>query len=356
MKQGTLDFLHRSLQVTTEPPAKDHIKSMAEQLVALLGDSAEPVRAAAAECLGTMMKILGERAFNPYIESVPEIQLAKVKDAFGRAVIQYRPGGVKKPAAKPAAKASAKAAPPRKPAAPPASPPKSTTKANGGDDELLQDFAAPPAKKPPARLLARMKAAASPSSSPSPEKPAPGTEPEEDLLQDFAAPPPKRKPPARLLARMQAATPASEDSAPPSPGRPPASPPPKSTPVRKVGPPATKPPPKAAPPPAAAGPSKPTAKGGAKALASSPSEPVKYRYTPEDAAARAAELVPANFHTALADGAWKVRLEAADEMVAWVNDEGAEQVDSEIMMRFLCKTPGWGEKNFQVSCANVISS
>lgn len=120
--------------------------------------------------------------------------------------------------------------------------------------------------------------------------------------------------------------------------------------MRKVAPPAAKPAPKpAAPPPAAAGPSKPAAKGAAKALASSPSEPVKYRFTPEDAAARAADLVPANFHTALADGAWKVRLEGADEMVAWVNDGGADEVDSEIMMRFLGKTPGWGEKNFQVS-------
>ncbi|BEJ15612.1 hypothetical protein CspHIS471_0502170 [Cutaneotrichosporon sp. HIS471] len=304
VKQGTLDFLHRSLKVTTEPPAKDHIKPMAEQLVALLSDSAEPVRTAAAECLGTMMKILGERAFNPYIENVPEIQLAKVKDAFGRAEIKYRPGGVKKPAAKPVVKAAPKAAPMKKATPPPASPPRPAAKTNGGDEELLQDFAAPP---------------------------------------------PKKKPPARLLARMKAAAPASEESPPSSPGKPPPSPPPKAAPVRKVAPPAAKPAPKAAPPPAAVGPSKPAAKGAAKALASSPSEPIKYRYTPEDAAARAADLVPANFHTALADGAWKVRLEGADEMVAWVNDGGAELADSEIMMRFLGKMPGWGEKNFQKS-------
>lgn len=59
------------------------------------------MRSTAAECLGTMMKILGERAFNPYVENIQEIQMAKVKDAFGRAQIKYRPGGTKKPAAGP---------------------------------------------------------------------------------------------------------------------------------------------------------------------------------------------------------------------------------------------------------------
>jgi hypothetical protein len=61
-------------------------------------------------------------------------------------------------------------------------------------------------------------------------------------------------------------------------------------------------------------------------------------------------MVPANYHAALADAAWKVRLEAAEQMVAWVSEDGvADGLDSEVLMRFLCKTPGWGEKNFQVS-------
>jgi cytoskeleton-associated protein 5 len=54
------------------------------------------------------MKILGERTFNPYIEKVPELQMAKVKDAFGRAEIKYKAGG-KAPAPKAAASASAPA-------------------------------------------------------------------------------------------------------------------------------------------------------------------------------------------------------------------------------------------------------
>jgi cytoskeleton-associated protein 5 len=46
---------------------------MAESLVSLLSDGLEPVRTSSAECLGTMMKILGERTFNPYVEGVPVI-------------------------------------------------------------------------------------------------------------------------------------------------------------------------------------------------------------------------------------------------------------------------------------------
>lgn len=108
VKEGTLKFLLRSLQTTTDAPGKDQIKPMAEALVVLLGDSAEPVRSCAAECLGTMMKVLGERTFNPYVEKVPELQMAKVKDAFARAEIKYKAGG-KAPAVKPAISASAPA-------------------------------------------------------------------------------------------------------------------------------------------------------------------------------------------------------------------------------------------------------
>lgn len=113
VKEGTLKFLHRSLQTTLDAPGKDQVKPLAEALVSLLGDSAEPVRSTAAECLGTIMKIIGERAFNPYVENVQEIQMAKVKDAFGRAEIKYRPGGMKKPAAgpRPAAAPSKKVGP-----------------------------------------------------------------------------------------------------------------------------------------------------------------------------------------------------------------------------------------------------
>ena len=95
VREGTLKYLLRCLQTTTDLPGKDHVKPIAETLVTALGDSVEPVRSASAECLGTMMKLLGERAFNPYIEKVGEIQMTKVKDAFEKAEIKYKTGGTK---------------------------------------------------------------------------------------------------------------------------------------------------------------------------------------------------------------------------------------------------------------------
>jgi len=119
------------------------------------------------------MKILGERAFNPYIEGVGELQMAKVKDAFGKAEIRYKAGGSKaapggSKQAAPLKKvrlcqdvevhgahdqqtiaSKAAPAPAPKASAPPSSPP---IKAAGKYDMDLLDEFAPPAKAPPARF------------------------------------------------------------------------------------------------------------------------------------------------------------------------------------------------------------
>ncbi|WVN86161.1 uncharacterized protein L203_101322 [Cryptococcus depauperatus CBS 7841] len=313
VKEGTLRFLHRSLQTTLDAPSKDQVKPMAENLVALLGDSAEPVRSTAAECLGTMMKILGERAFNPFIENVGELQMTKVKDAYGRAEIKYKPGGAKtinpsgslKPVGAPVKKTV-----PLKPSATATSPPiKAPGNLGSGNDEVLQELV-PPKRAPPTRFTRPGGAKVA-----SPPIKTTGRSGDDVEAVGSDVEPLKSAPPARFtkpgIAKSTAATPAPSNKPMPS-GRP--------------------------------------AKGApAKTLASSPNDPIKFKYTPEDAAVQAADLIPPEFHSKLADSAWKVRLEAADEMVNWIEQEGAEKVDAEIMMRFLAKTPGWGEKNFQVS-------
>lgn len=73
----------------------------------------------------------------------------------------------------------------------------------------------------------------------------------------------------------------------------------------------------------------------------------KYKHTPEDAEALAAEVIPANFLNDLGDGNWKTRLAALEEMTTWV-DEQVESLDAEVVVRALAKK-GWSEKNFQVS-------
>jgi len=73
---------------------------------------------------------------------------------------------------------------------------------------------------------------------------------------------------------------------------------------------------------------------------------VKYKHTPEDADALAADLIPSNISADLGNANWKTRLAAIEEMTTWL--EGVvEQVDSEVVVRFIAKK-GWNEKNFQV--------
>ena len=73
----------------------------------------------------------------------------------------------------------------------------------------------------------------------------------------------------------------------------------------------------------------------------------KFKHTPEDADALAADMIPENFATGLSDANWKTRLATLEEMHGWV--EGVvSDLDSEVAVRFLGKK-GWSEKNFQAS-------
>lgn len=100
--------MNRSLAITRVPPAKDSVKPLSTQLAALLEDSDEKVRTGAAEGLGLTMKIVGERALNPVMESMDDIRKAKVKEAFEKAQVRC------KASAAPPPKSTQAAAPPAK--------------------------------------------------------------------------------------------------------------------------------------------------------------------------------------------------------------------------------------------------
>ncbi|EIW68411.1 hypothetical protein TREMEDRAFT_71988 [Tremella mesenterica DSM 1558] len=305
VKEMTLRFLHRSLCTTLDAPGKDQVKPLAEALVVLLGDSAESTRSAAADCLGTLMKIVGERTFNPFVEHVGELQMVKVKEAFTKAEIRYRPG-----AAKPVAGGKSSAA---APIARKTGPPKANGTSVPQSPAIRQTNSIP--ASPPIKASGKFG----------------GGVP----MEEFA--PPTRPPPTRFTA--------------------------KTKPVESEG--ASGPPAKSAQPAARkapiAGPSKtapaPTKSAGpSKSLALSPSEPVKYRFSPEEAASQAEQLIPPQVQTKLVDPAWKVKLEGMDELVTWLSEEGGlEKTESEIIVRFLCKTPGWGEKMFQVAAKMYLA-
>ncbi|CDM37852.1 hypothetical protein DTO013E5_6365 [Penicillium roqueforti] len=141
VKQETVKFLVRCLRTTRTVPAKAEQKAIADAGTKLLTESAPAIREGAAEILGTLMKILGERAMNPYLDGLDEIRKTKIKEYFGTAEVKAkeRPKPIVAPP-KPAAPAGRKVVG-KKPAT---------------GLKKLAPVAAPPApEEPPARPAAR---------------------------------------------------------------------------------------------------------------------------------------------------------------------------------------------------------
>lgn len=97
VKEGSVKFLHRCMSTTKVPPTAPQIKGLSEGLAGLLDDGAEPVRNEAAQTLGVLMKIVGERAMNAVMEKLDDIRKAKVKDSFDKAVVKCKVGPVGPP-------------------------------------------------------------------------------------------------------------------------------------------------------------------------------------------------------------------------------------------------------------------
>lgn len=90
VRQQTLLFLARALSVTATIPRKEEVKALAEGSAALIGDTDAKVRDASAEVLGVLMKLVGERAMGPYLESVDDIKRAKIMEFFGSATTKAK--------------------------------------------------------------------------------------------------------------------------------------------------------------------------------------------------------------------------------------------------------------------------
>lgn len=205
IKEGTMKFLVRCLRTTRDVPSKQEIQTIVDSAKKLLSEGSEVLRSGGAEILGTVMKIIGERAMKPHLEGLDDIRKTKVNEFFETAEV----------------KAKEKPKPPPAPAT--RAPPPAAKK--------------PPAKKPPAGLKKAPPAAAAPPPEPSPPlAPQPAarklgmTKP--GALGGLKAPqkrslaPPGISSPKRPVAAPRAPTPEIEEE-------PPASPPPK--PAARVG-------------------------------------------------------------------------------------------------------------------------
>jgi hypothetical protein len=90
VKEGALKFLGRCLANATTPIPPAQMKSVTEPLAALLEDGFEGARAEAATCLGTLMKMVGERPLNALMEGLADVRKAKVKEAYETATVQCK--------------------------------------------------------------------------------------------------------------------------------------------------------------------------------------------------------------------------------------------------------------------------
>uniref|UniRef100_A0AAQ6AIL5 TOG domain-containing protein n=1 Tax=Amphiprion ocellaris TaxID=80972 RepID=A0AAQ6AIL5_AMPOC len=124
IKQQASLFLARSFRHCTQATLpKSVLKPLCAALIKQVNDSAPEVRDAAFEALGTAMKVVGEKAVNPFLADLDKLKLDKIKECADKVEL---PGGrkgagggggaaEKKPAAKAAAEAPPKSsAPPRK--------------------------------------------------------------------------------------------------------------------------------------------------------------------------------------------------------------------------------------------------
>ena len=90
VKAETTKFLVRCLRTTRDVPSKEDQKRIADAGTKLLTESTENLRAGGAEILGTLMKIIGERAMNPHLEGLDDIRKAKIKEFFDTAEVKAK--------------------------------------------------------------------------------------------------------------------------------------------------------------------------------------------------------------------------------------------------------------------------
>ncbi|XP_032436961.1 cytoskeleton-associated protein 5 isoform X3 [Xiphophorus hellerii] len=125
IKQQASLFLARSFRHCTQATLpKSVLKPFCAALIKQVNDSALEVRDAAFEALGTAMKVVGEKAVNPFLADLDKLKLDKIKECADKVEL---PGGKKGVAGgglaagdkKPAAKAPPAAEAPPKSSAPP---------------------------------------------------------------------------------------------------------------------------------------------------------------------------------------------------------------------------------------------
>ena len=90
VKLESLRFLIRCLRTTRDVPSKPEVKLISDASTKLLTESSEALRSGAAEALGTLMKIMGERPMGPYLDGLDDIRKTKIKEYFDTAEVKAK--------------------------------------------------------------------------------------------------------------------------------------------------------------------------------------------------------------------------------------------------------------------------
>ncbi|XP_070686907.1 cytoskeleton-associated protein 5 [Pempheris klunzingeri] len=123
IKQQASLFLARSFRHCTQATLpKNVLKPLCAALIKQVNDSAPEVRDAAFEALGMAMKVVGEKAVNPFLTDLDKLKLDKIKECADKVEL---PGG-KKGGGRGDKKSAAKAPPPAEVPAKSSAPPKKT--------------------------------------------------------------------------------------------------------------------------------------------------------------------------------------------------------------------------------------
>ncbi len=105
VKEGTMKFLIKCLRTTRDVPSKQEIATIVESAKKLLSEGSEGLRSGGAEVLGTVMKIIGERAMNPNLDGLDDIRKTRVREFYETAEVKAKEKP--KPAPGPGARAGA---------------------------------------------------------------------------------------------------------------------------------------------------------------------------------------------------------------------------------------------------------
>ncbi|KAJ3318505.1 Cytoskeleton associated protein 5 [Boothiomyces sp. JEL0866] len=83
VKNESIQWLNRCLSVKTKTElSKTELKQLIEKLLKLMDDSSADIRDSAAQCLGVMMKVYGEKTVCPFLDRLDKVKMQKVTDHF----------------------------------------------------------------------------------------------------------------------------------------------------------------------------------------------------------------------------------------------------------------------------------